>query len=79
MCIGHVSPEAAEGGAIGLVRDGDMVVIDVDARRLDVELSEGELAARRRTWAPPVPKYARGWLSRYERLVSNASRGAVLI
>lgn len=61
------------------MRDGDMVVIDVDARRLDVELSDAELAARRRAWGPPAPKYARGWLSRYERLVSNASRGAVLM
>jgi len=78
LCLGHVSPEAAEGGPIGLVREGDAVVIDVDARRLDVELSREELDARRREWKAPARKYTRGWLSRYERLVTNASTGAVL-
>lgn len=78
LCIGHVSPEAAEGGPIGLVRDGDSVVIDIDRGRLDLEVSPAELEARRRTWQPPPTKYKRGWLSRYERLVTNASTGAVL-
>ncbi|HMO56262.1 MAG TPA: dihydroxy-acid dehydratase [Roseiflexaceae bacterium] len=78
LSIGHVSPEAAEGGPIGLLRDGDMIVIDLAARRLDVELSDAELTARRAEWQPPAPKYARGWLARYTRLVTNASNGAIL-
>jgi dihydroxy-acid dehydratase len=79
LCIGHVSPEAAEGGPIGLLRAGDVVEIDLGARRLDVAVPEEELEARRRGWSPPAPKYAgRGWLARYTKLVSNASNGAVL-
>jgi dihydroxy-acid dehydratase len=78
LCIGHVSPEAAEGGPIGLARDGDMVSIDLAARRLELEVSAEELAARREAWQAPAPKYARGWLARYTKLVTNASSGAVL-
>jgi dihydroxy-acid dehydratase len=78
LCIGHVSPEAAEGGPIGLVRDGDIVRIDLSARTLDVALSPDELAERRADWRAPAPKYRRGWLARYAALVTNASRGAVL-
>ena len=78
LCIGHVSPEAAEGGPIALVRDGDVVVIDIACGRLDVDVPPAELAERRRSWIAPPSKHARGWLSRYERVVTNASRGAVL-
>jgi dihydroxy-acid dehydratase len=78
LCIGHVSPEAAEGGPIGLLRDGDRVHIDLAGRCLTVELSDSELAARRRDFRAPAPKFRRGWLSRYARLVTNASNGAVL-
>jgi dihydroxy-acid dehydratase len=78
LCIGHVSPEAAEGGAIGLVKDGDRVIIDLNKRRLDVEVSADELARRKTAWKQPAPKYQRGWLARYTRLVTNASNGAVL-
>ncbi len=78
LCIGHISPEAAEGGTIGLIRDGDMVHIDLPRRRLDVEVSEEELQARRAEWSAPAAKYARGWLARYTRLVTNASNGAIL-
>ena len=78
LCIGHVSPEAAEGGPIGLIQDGDRIEIDLAARRLDVALSEDELTARRAAWRAPEPKYRRGWLARYTRLATNASRGAVL-
>jgi dihydroxy-acid dehydratase len=78
LCIGHVSPEAAEGGPIGLIRDGDMICIDLPERKLDVELSPAELRARQREWTPPVPRYTRGWLSRYAAMVTNAARGAVL-
>ena len=78
LCIGHVAPEAAEGGAIGLVEDGDMISIDLGARKIDLEVDAEEMAVRRAGWEPPAPKYERGWLSRYTRLVTNASRGAVL-
>lgn len=78
LCIGHVSPEAAEGGPIGLLRDGDRVHIDLAGRYLTVELSDSELAARRLAVQAPAPKFRRGWLARYARFVTNASNGAVL-
>jgi dihydroxy-acid dehydratase len=78
LSIGHVAPEAAEGGPIALLRDGDVVTIDLPARALGVELSDEELEWRRADWSPPRPKYTRGWLARYAALVSNASTGAVL-
>ena len=78
LCIGHVSPESAEAGPIALVRDGDMIEIDLAARRLDVCVGDDELAQRRRAFVPPAQKFERGWLARYARLVTNASQGAVL-
>jgi dihydroxy-acid dehydratase len=78
LCIGHVSPEAAEGGPIGLLRDGDQVHIDLAGRCLSVDLSDAELAARRRSFRAPDPKFRNGWLARYARFVTNASNGAVL-
>jgi dihydroxy-acid dehydratase len=78
LCIGHVSPESAEGGPIGLIRDGDVICIDLPERKLDVELSAAELRARRAKWLAPEPRYTRGWLSRYAAMVTNAARGAVL-
>jgi len=78
LCIGHVSPEAAEGGAIGLLRDGDIIEIDLAARRLDVDVSVHELEARAQEWAPTPPKFTRGWLARYAALVTSANTGAVL-
>jgi dihydroxy-acid dehydratase len=78
LSIGHVSPEAAEGGPIALLRDGDVINIDLGARRLEVALTEAELAARRNAWQAPEPKHRSGWLGRYARLVTNASNGAVL-
>jgi dihydroxy-acid dehydratase len=78
LCIGHVSPEASEGGAIGLIRDGDPIAIDLGARSLDVEVSDAELERRRAEWRAPEPLCTRGWLARYGRLVTNASNGAVL-
>jgi dihydroxy-acid dehydratase len=78
LSIGHVSPEAAEGGPISLLRDGDLITIDLAARRLDVACSEAELAARRAGWARPVVEERGGWLGRYRRLVTNAANGAVL-
>ncbi|HEY1012045.1 MAG TPA: dihydroxy-acid dehydratase [Herpetosiphonaceae bacterium] len=78
LCIGHISPEAAEGGPIGLIENGDIVEIDLQGRLLAVALDEAELARRRERWQAPGTKYQRGWLARYTRLVTNASNGAVL-
>jgi dihydroxy-acid dehydratase len=75
--IGHVCPEAAEGGPIALLRDGDRIVIDAEAKSIEVELSPEELEARRRRWTPPAPKVRRGTLAKYVRLVGPASRGCV--
>jgi dihydroxy-acid dehydratase len=78
LCIGHVSPEAAEGGVIALLRDGDMIDIDLARRTMDAELSDIELNDRRKEWKAPRPRYKRGWLARYTRMVTNASSGAIL-
>jgi dihydroxy-acid dehydratase len=78
LCIGHVSPEAAEGGPIAFLRDGDVIDIDLAARRLAVDVVPEEWAERRAAWRPPAPKYRRGWLARYTVFVTNASRGAIL-
>jgi dihydroxy-acid dehydratase len=75
--IGHIAPEAALGGPIGLVEEGDEIVIDVDARRLDLEVSLAELERRREGWRAPAPRYAGGVLAKYAALVSSASEGAV--
>ncbi len=77
-CIGHVSPEAAAGGPIGLLRAGDRIRIDIDKRLLEVDLSEAELKARRATWKAPEPRVKTGWLHRYSKMVASGSQGAVL-
>ena len=77
-CVGHVSPEAAEGGPIAALRNGDVIVIDILNRRLDVVLSEEEIAERLREWTPPEPKVPRGYLARYAKMVSGSDRGAIL-
>jgi dihydroxy-acid dehydratase len=77
LCIGHVAPEAVDGGAIGLVADGDKVVIDVPARRIDLQVSPVELGNRRANWKLPEPRYRTGVLAKYARLVTGADKGAV--
>jgi dihydroxy-acid dehydratase len=77
LMIGHVAPEAALGGPIGLVEEGDDIVIDVDSRRLDLDVPESVLAERRAPWRPPEPRYTGGVLAKYAALVSSASDGAV--
>ena len=77
LMAGHVAPEAARGGPIAAVRDGDTIVFDVEARRLDVELSEDEMEKRLREWKAPKPRYASGVMAKYAKLVSSASEGAV--
>ena len=76
--IGHVSPEAAAGGPIGLLRDGDIISIDINNNKLEVKLSDEELAERRKNFKPLEPKVKEGYLSRYAKLVSSASEGAIL-
>ncbi|WP_204566132.1 dihydroxy-acid dehydratase [Collinsella tanakaei] len=77
-CIGHVSPEAAAGGPIALIEEGDIIDIDIEAGTLNVRLTDDELAARRAAWQPPAPKYTTGVLSRYAKLVTSADKGAYL-
>ena len=74
---GHVAPEAARGGPIAALREGDTVVFDVDTRRLDVELSDAEIKARLAGWQPPTPRYGSGVFAKYSKLVSSAALGAV--
>ena len=77
LMAGHVAPEAAHGGPIAAVRDGDSIVFDIKARRLDVEISEEEMNARLRQWTAPTPRYTTGVMAKYAKLVSSASQGAV--
>jgi dihydroxy-acid dehydratase len=77
LVAGHIAPEAAHGGPISLVRDGDTIVFDVEARRLDVAIAEAEMNERRRRWSPPPPRYTTGVMAKYAKLVSSASAGAV--
>ena len=77
-CIGHVSPEAAAGGPIALVQEGDVIDIDIQAGTLELRVPEEVLAERRAAWQPPAPKYTTGVLSRYARLVTSADKGAYL-
>lgn len=77
-CIGHISPEAAEGGLIGLLKDGDLIRIDISSHTLDADLSDDEIAQRRASFSPPPPKVHSGWLMRYAAIVQNAATGAVV-
>jgi dihydroxy-acid dehydratase len=77
MVVGHVAPEAAVGGAIGLVEEGDSITIDSERRLLQLDVTDADLARRRAAWQPPAPRYTRGVLAKYAKLVSSASVGAV--
>ena len=77
LMLGHVSPEAARGGPISIVEDGDEITIDTESRRVDVALSEAEITLRLEAWRAPEPRYKMGVMAKYARLVSSASRGAV--
>ena len=77
MMAGHVAPEAARGGPIAAVQNGDMITFDITARRLDMELSEDEIKKRLQEWQPPKPRYASGVMAKYARQVSSAAEGAV--
>ncbi|MDO8586464.1 MAG: dihydroxy-acid dehydratase [Armatimonadota bacterium] len=78
LCVGHVSPEAASGGPIGLLRDGDVIRIDISKKRMDVQIDEAELENRRRQWTPREPNVKDGYLARYAKNVSSAGKGAVV-
>ncbi len=75
--VGHITPEAFDGGPIGLIQNGDRITIDAETREMTVHISDEEMAARRAVWVRPAPKYTRGVLAKYARLVSSASTGAV--
>ena len=75
--VGHVAPEAVNGGPIALVRDGDMITIDEPTKRIDLEVPAAELDARRTQWTAPAPKATRGVVGKYAALVSSAALGAV--
>jgi dihydroxy-acid dehydratase len=77
-CLGHISPEAAEGGPLALVKDGDRILIDIPHRTLTLKVEEAEFSKRRADWKAPEPKIKTGWLNRYARMVTSANRGAVL-
>lgn len=75
--VGHVAPEAMDGGPIGMLREGDLITLDIPGRRLDARITEEEMTDRRAAWTPMAPKYTTGVLAKYAKLVSSASEGAV--
>jgi dihydroxy-acid dehydratase len=75
--VGHVAPEAAVGGTIALVREGDRVTIDAEKRLLQLEVAEADIARRRAEWKPPAPRHTRGVLAKYRALVGSSAQGAV--
>jgi dihydroxy-acid dehydratase len=77
LMVGHVAPEAASGGPLAALREGDSIVLDVEARGINVELSDDEIAARLADWTPPPPRYTGGVFAKYAASVSSASEGAV--
>jgi dihydroxy-acid dehydratase len=79
LMAGHVAPEAAQGGPIAALRNGDTILFDIDARRLDAQISEEEMNARLRQWTAPTPRYTTGVMAKYAKLVSSASHGAVTL
>jgi dihydroxy-acid dehydratase len=77
-CIGHISPEAAEGGPIAIVRNGDRIVLDIPNRKLEIKLSKAEIKKRLAAWKPREPKIKSGWLARYAKVVTSANTGAIV-
>jgi dihydroxy-acid dehydratase len=77
LCVGHIAPEAVDAGPIAFVRDGDQITLDVANRTLDVAIEESELASRQDGWTPNEPKYTRGVLGKYAKVVQSAAHGAV--
>ena len=77
-CVGHLSPEAMDGGPIALIQDGDIIEIDIPSRKVNVELSEEELTRRKKRWTPPEQKVTHGWLAHFARHATSAEKGAYL-
>lgn len=77
-CVGHISPEAAEGGPIAFIKDGDTIELDIHGRSLELKVPAEEIERRKKGWKPPAPKIKSGWLSRYAKAVTSANTGAVL-
>jgi dihydroxy-acid dehydratase len=77
LCVGHIAPEAVDAGPIAFVRDGDPITLDVANRSLDVDVEDAEWASRKEGWAPLPPKYTRGVLGKYAKVVQSAAHGAV--
>ena len=78
-CIGHISPEAMEGGPIAIVKNGDRIIIDIPKRKIDLKLSNKDIRERLKKWKPPEPKIKTGYLSRYAKMVSSAGKGAIML
>jgi dihydroxy-acid dehydratase len=78
LSIGHVSPEAAAGGPIALIQEGDTIIIDLKKKSIDIDISDAEIKKRREGFKPPEPRFKKGWLARYAKLVTSANTGAVL-
>ena len=76
--IGHISPEAMQGGPIAIVAEGDLISIDIPAKKITLKLSDEEIKERLSKWSPPAPKITYGYMARYSRMVSSASDGAVV-
>ena len=76
--IGHISPEAADGGLLALVEEGDTISIDIPGRQLNLEVTEEDIERRRTAWTPPEPKVQHGYLARYAKLVTSANTGGIL-
>jgi len=77
-CIGHVSPEAAAGGPIAFIKDGDLISINIPKNKLEVDITQAEFQERKQQWIPPKPKFNKGWLARYASMVTSANTGAIL-
>jgi dihydroxy-acid dehydratase len=77
MVVGHVAPEAYVGGTIALIEEGDSITIDAHRLLIQLNVDDAELARRRAQWRPPAPRYTKGLLAKYMRLVSTASKGAI--
>jgi len=77
-CIGHISPEAAAGGPIGLINEGDIISINIPEQKLEVKISDDEMAKRKAAWQPPEKRLDYGWMGRYQKMATSANTGAVL-
>jgi dihydroxy-acid dehydratase len=77
-CVGHISPEAAVGGPIGLLKNGDIIEIDIPNNTINVKLSDKQLAERKKSWKPPKPRITKGYLAKYASMATSADTGAIL-